>query len=340
MRKNWRVVLLGIIVSGVVIVLIASQINLTLLWEALRTANYWPLIPAAALTVIGLGARAIRWRVLLNGAMPYPRTFHILNISYLLNMLLPLRLGEVARMWLAWRRGVPALQTAGTVVIERLLDLLIVVVFIAITLVTGRDVPDQLRATGLFTGVAAFGGFLFLVFLSGRRTLAHNILDFFTARLPFLKRLNLTVLLDHLLDGIQPLSRPASLINALLWTTISWAFSLGTGSVLMLTFYPEIDLRAVLLYISTASFAVALPAIPGNIGPYEGSIIFALQALGYVQNDAAYATATAFALVVHFMNLAVNAGLGIIGFFAEGVSVGQLSRGVQQMRTQTAEPSN
>lgn len=339
MRENWRILLLGLLVSGAAIFVIASQIDLPLLWEALRGGRYGYLLPAGLLTAIGLGARAVRWRVLLNGRLPLGRTFHILNISYLLNMMLPFRLGEVARMWLAWRRtpamgdsdGVPILQSASTIVVERMLDLLTVVLFIAVALAAG-PVPDELRATGIVTGAGALGGFLFLVFLSGQRSLAHNITAFVVKRLPLLERLNAPKLLDQLLDGLQPLSRLASLASALLWTAIAWGFSLATGGVLMLAFYDQIDIIGVLLFIAAASFAVAFPALPGNVGPYEGSIIIALGALGYTQTDGTTATVTAFAFTVHFLNLAANAVLGIIGFFYEGISLGQLSQGVRQIQ--------
>ena len=85
MRKHWRILVIGALVSGAAIFMIASQIDFALLGEALRTANYWMLIPGALVAVLGLVARAQRWRVLLSGHLRYAPAFHILNISYLLN---------------------------------------------------------------------------------------------------------------------------------------------------------------------------------------------------------------------------------------------------------------
>jgi uncharacterized membrane protein YbhN (UPF0104 family) len=109
--------------------------------------------------------------------------------------------------------------------------------------------------------------------------------------------------------------------------------------MLMLAFYPQGDLIATLLFIAAASFAVALPAVPGNIGTYELSILLGLSALGYTDTPAELAIATAFAIVVHFVNLAVNALLGVLGFLAEGVSLEQLSQGVQQMQQTQGSPA-
>lgn len=337
MRKHWRVLALGALVSGIVIVLIARQIDFALVWDALRTANYAWVVPAAALSALGLFTRTLRWRVLLGRGLSMTRAFHILNIAYLLNGVLPLRLGEVGRAWLASRGdgGVPVMRTASTIVVERLLDLLAVAVFIAIGLAAG-PMPDALRTTGLLTGFVALGGFVFLIVLANRRAWATALYDramritglagsAFAARA--------AVWLDHLLDGLQPIARPTSLAAALLWTAVSWFISFLTGMALMLAFYPQADAVATVLFIASASFAVALPAIPGNIGPYEGSILLALAALGYMETPQGSATATAFALVVHAVNIGVNAVLGIIGLVAEGVSFGQIAE-----RADVAQP--
>ena len=53
MQKHWRVLALGALVSGVVIYLIARQIDFALLWQSLRTANYVWLLPAITLTPEG-----------------------------------------------------------------------------------------------------------------------------------------------------------------------------------------------------------------------------------------------------------------------------------------------
>lgn len=335
MLKHWRVLLIGLIVSGAALYLIASQIDFVLLLEALQSANWWILIPGVLLTIGGLAVRAQRWRILLSDGLSYRRSFHILNISYLLNGLLPLRIGEVARAWLASRGvdSVPIFKSASTIVVERITDLLTVVLFIAAGLVIAADkVPAELRAAALGSGIIASGAFITLIIFAGQRAMARRVLAFFVGRIPFLRRLNIEAWFEHLLDGLAPLTRPASLFNVLLWTAISWGFSLFSGYILMFVFYPQADIVATLLLIAAASFAVALPAIPGNVGPYEGSIIFALSSLGYTATPQGFAAATAFAFMVHLVNLAVNAVLGVIGFIAEGVSLEQISKGVQQVQ--------
>jgi uncharacterized protein (TIRG00374 family) len=331
-RKQWRILALGALVSAAAIYAIVSQIDLALLFESLRTANYLPLVPAAALTVLGLFTRSVRWRVLLGGGLNPKRAFHILNIAYFVNGILPMRAGEVGRAWLASRgeNSVPIMKSASTIVVERLLDLLAVAVFIALALTLAAGaVPDALRVTGFIAGGLALAGFLFLVMLASRRGLATRMFEAVISRVPVLKsstfRPRLAEFFEHILDGVQPIAKPVSLALALFWTAVSWGFSFLTGLVLMLVFYPQGDAVVTLLFIASASFAVALPAVPGNVGPYEASILLAFSALGFTGTPEGLATATAFALVVHFINLAINAVLGVWGFIAEGVTLGQIT---------------
>ena len=109
---------------------------------------------------------------------------------------------------------------------------------------------------------------------------------------------------------------------------VAWAFSLGAGYILMYTFYPTASLSTTALYIAAAALAIAVPATVGSFGVYEASILLALQSTGYGDP---YSVAVAFAVTVHFVNVFVHALTGMIGFMAEGITLGQLSDGVQQI---------
>ncbi len=328
--RQLKIGFLGMVVSALAIAFILTQINVGLFWDSLRQARYVFLIPTILFLLLGLVTRAIRWQILLNGRLPLVRAFSIMNVAYLVNGVLPLRIGEVARIYLATRvrKPVPAMQTAGTIVVERLLDLLAVVVLMALALVAGNDVPEALRSAGLFSGVIAVVGFGMLIVFAHQHALLEHVLDWFKARIPFLQKTAIDEWLATFLDGLQPLTDLRLLIQAVGWTTISWVLSVIAGYILMFAFYPQGDWSATALYIAAAAFAIALPAVPGNIGTYEASIMLALTALGYEQG----ATAVAFAVMVHAVNVFVHATTGVIGFIQEGISLEQLSDGVQQIR--------
>src|SRR5215216_5656749 len=118
------------------------------MWTALRSADYGWVLVSMGIIVIGLFARGARWRALLGGALPFWRAFSITNVSYLINNVLPLRVGEVARAYLATQANppVPVMKSVGTIVVERLVDVLAVLVILALALSAG-PLPDELRAS-------------------------------------------------------------------------------------------------------------------------------------------------------------------------------------------------
>ncbi len=328
--KRWRFGLLGVIVSILTIYFVVSQIDLHALIDAFAQAHYVYLLPAVLFLFLGLVTRALRWRILLNGGLPLDRAFNIINVAYLANGVLPLRIGELARVYLATRHEppVPPLKTTSTIIVERLLDLLAVMILLGLAL-AGGPLPDELRATATFILPIAVIGFLTLVILSRQRRLAHRLLEAVLGKIYPLSIGRLSSWLDQFLDGLMPLTHPGALLAALWWTGVSWGFSVAAGYILMLAFFAQASWVATCLFIATSSLAIALPAVPGNLGPYELSILLALGAVGYGEPSG---TAAAFALVVHGVNLGLYAVMGFLGLIREGISVGQLSQHVQEMR--------
>lgn len=327
--KNWYIGLLGIVISGVAIIFILLQIDLQQLQTALTEARYIYVVPCIALLLLGLVTRALRWRVLLENGLSFRRTFSIMNAAYLVNGILPLRIGEVARVYLAsqGKQSVPVFKTTSTIITERLLDLLAVVVM-ALFALSNAPLPDSGRQTALGLGITAIVGFSILIVLAWQRDLTERFVATVVEQIPLFKRLNVQQWAAHFLDGLAPLTQPFALVAAIGWTAISWIVSIGAGYVLMFAFYDVASWSTTMLYISSAAFAIAVPAVPGNLGTYEASIVGALTVMGYAFDG----TAVSFAVMVHAVNLFVHAATGAFGLMQEGISLQQLTKGVSQMQ--------
>ena len=88
--------------------------------SARRSGASWPL--SVALNFLSLWARARRWRYLFAPGAQAGHLFRALMVGYMGNNLLPLRAGEIVRVYVASRHG-PRFWTAfATVVVERVLD--------------------------------------------------------------------------------------------------------------------------------------------------------------------------------------------------------------------------
>lgn len=322
----------SVVVSAVFLWLALRDVPVDEVLASLREANFFWILVALLCGTIGLWTRGLRWRGLLNNRIQPVASFYMLSIAMLLNQL-PFRAGEVARSALAARSGVPFFTAATSILVERLLDTLLVVIVLGATLTQIPDAPPTItQAAGLFgvAGVVAVG--VLLVF-ARRPQWARGLLAFFERILPFLKRLPLHNLLEHILDGIQPLANLRSAIQAIVLTIISWAFSFGTFYALALSMGIESGSIFVmtLLSVTMASFAIALPVSVAAIGPFEGAVRLSGQAVGV---NAALSLSLGF--LFHGVTILTYAIWGTIGLIVLGVSLGD----VLKSNNQAAEPSH
>ena len=317
---------LGLLISLAALGFIAIQINIERFAAALLDADYRFVLLGAAFVLLALGSRALRWRVLLAHQLPLRRTFNIMNIAYLVNGILPLRLGEVARIYLVGE-SVPAMRTASTIVAERLLDALAVVIMAALTL-TVTAASTALQTAALLGAALAAGGFAALLLLAYRRRAAEAFIGRLAAKFAVFRRLRIDKLAGDFFDGLMPMLGWHSLPLVILWTAVSWILSAVANYLLMFAFFEQGDWGASILTIAMASFAIALPAVPANIGTYEASILAALAVMGYGQTNAAIA----FAVTVHVINILISAAAGALGLAQEGISFSRLRAGLRQMQ--------
>ena len=120
------------------------------------------LVLAVPLCAFDLCARTVRWDILLaHDPRPgFRETFRYLVVGYLVNIMLPGRLGEFVRAHLAGTRAhVGQLRALGSIVLERGLD---VVVAATLGAIAARLVGIGSGVTGAFT-VVAVGGWVVLL---------------------------------------------------------------------------------------------------------------------------------------------------------------------------------
>ena len=149
---------IGIVVSVVALYLAmpprAEWANVA---AAFARVHYLYVLPIALISVYSIIVRCQRWRLLLRpvGAIPLLPLVSATAIGFLCNMVLPLRVGEVVRpVLLARRTATPVSSILASVVLERLLDMLTILVFLGLvmclvpvsdTIRRRRSVPDLAR---------------------------------------------------------------------------------------------------------------------------------------------------------------------------------------------------
>ena len=114
--------------------------------EAFRNAHYWLVLPAMIIGIASHWARAVRWKLLIKPLGYSPsvlNTFFAVMVGYLANLALP-RLGEVSRCGILSRyEKIPADKLVGTMIAERAIDLICLIILMIITVAVQIDVVGQ-----------------------------------------------------------------------------------------------------------------------------------------------------------------------------------------------------
>lgn len=331
--KKWFTLALGPIVSIGIIYLLVGQ-DIQAVHHELSRAHYTYLIPTGLLLIISLWTRSVRWHILLDRQVSLWHSFHILNIGYFLSGVLPFRAGDFARAWLTTRLQPPvaAFRTLSTLIVERLLDLLSLVAMIGLMLAL-LDVPTEVATMGILIGIVSLIGGIVLAVFSAKPKYAFNVLNLALKYIPILNKLDPTTRLNHFLSGIQPMSNWRVALGALIWSAISWGFSLAAGYTLLYVLFDTSTLAAATSLVVLSTLSVALPAVPGNLGPFEGAVVGGLWIGKMIPSVSAPQNAPAVALgvLLHALTLAIYVIFGIIGLYIEQASIRQLRQGVQTL---------
>ena len=114
---------------------------------ALKTARYYLIIPVVIILFATHVVRALRWRLLIESLdynASWINTFFAVMIGYLANQAVP-RLGEVLKCTvLARYEKIPADKLIGTIILERLIDALTLLLIFGITLAIQPELYSQL----------------------------------------------------------------------------------------------------------------------------------------------------------------------------------------------------
>lgn len=320
-------IIVSVIVSALLLWLALRNVPLQDIGNSLSQANIFWVFMGFATMSLGLVTRAIRWQGLLDGKIRLVPAFHILNIGFLLNNL-PLRAGEFARMLLATREKVPFATAATSVVFERLIDTLLVVIAVVIAISRAPNANPTIINTTTVFAIAGVIAFVVMVVFAQRPQLGHQTVQLAQRLIPPLKRLPLENLMDHVLNGLKPLTHWRSGAHAVIWTLISWAVSWSTVYCVARALGIEatgIDMWLfAALALTLASFSIAIPVTVAALGPFQLAVIAAGQAVGLAGTPELDALALAMGFLFHGVNIFGYIVWGTIALLSMGVSLSEI----------------
>lgn len=281
------------------------------MWTGLRTSNYWWLVPAFGMLAVSVVVRALRWRYLFRPETRPPTrpVLSALLACYFFNSVLPARAGEAMRIVVLKRRaGASGAETAATVVIERVYDVLCLLLLLFVALPWLPHVTwlhaAVLLAIGLAVGLAIAVAVLALF---GPRPFSLALRPL--TRLSFFSRERVDLLASNVAHGFAAIRRPGLALGALFWTMLGWLTLAVSTWLLMLGFDLHVSFVGGLFVVIATSLAMILPSSPSAIGVYEAATLVALRPYGIPDSKA-----LSFALVLHALNFFPYIVVGLLLF--------------------------
>lgn len=318
--SRWGQALVGIAVSAVALGLLLALVDLEAVGTAFRRARPSLLLAAVPLVVTSLVTRTRSWQHLLAVEVPMGPAFAALNQGYLVNALLPLRLGDLARsLLLARDRGLPTLRVLSSVLLERTLDLTFVLALLLASSGLLGVLPGPALAIALVPLQLA-AVFLALLLAARHRVRLQARLEGSAGRWRTLRRFALDTL-----AGLAVLDRPGRLVRAAAWLAFTWVQALALCWLCLAAFVPEPSLLHVAFGLAVSALGIALPSSPAGLGVVEAAWT---AALGLVGVDPA--AALAFAITSHLLTTAVVVLLGGWALARRGATLAALSRQVRE----------
>src|SRR5436190_18317968 len=180
---------LGFVISAVFLWLALKDQDLSKVWDTLSHANYFWIIPGVLTYFLAVLARTWRWHYMLRSIKPVSlrMLFPIVTIGYMGNNIYPARAGEVLRAYVLKKRaGVPMSASLATVVIERLFDGVVMLLFVFVSLPRLEALPDWLRQVVILGSLVFFGALIVFFILAANPARAQRSYRWLIERiLPF-----------------------------------------------------------------------------------------------------------------------------------------------------------
>jgi uncharacterized protein (TIRG00374 family) len=309
--RRWGMLIVGIVVSAVFLYIGLHKQHLPAVWHEVRHARIEWLIPGVAVYFLAVWGRTWRWHYLLRSIkiIPLRRLFPVVVIGYMGNNVYPFRAGEVIRAYVLRRNeevNMPA--SLATIVIERIFDGLVMLLFVFVALPFADFKEKWLKDIVFFSTLLFWGAFLVFLALALHPKRTQQLYTWVFSRvLPSPLRRTAQGLADHFMMGLENLRRPRDLFMILLSSVFIWLTETTKYWFVMHAFNFRVSFFVLMVMTAVVNLSITLPSSPGYVGTFDTPGIKTLQAYGVEESLAA-----SYTLVLH---AALWLPITLLGFF-------------------------
>jgi len=301
-------VILGIVISVVLVWLSVRGIKLQDVLNDLEEIKLSCVFLFVLIMFSMQYLRSYRWGVILQPLEKIDQLslFSVTCVGFLAIAAIPARIGELARPYLISRRSSITMSAAlGTVIVERILDMLTVLAM-AIIVLFFVDLPSWIVKSSIIFSLIALGVFGFIIFLIMRREAALKFINIILNRLPGKFANKIDELIHHFIDGLEIITNVRLFLYLLIISIVIWLMDVLAIYVLLQAFDFDLPVIAAFVAMIIVIIGIAIPTAPGFIGNWHYACVLSLGLFGLPRADA-----LSFAVVNHFLSMALVLVFGI-----------------------------
>ena len=241
--------------------------------------------------------RSLRWKLLINKNIDINNLYIANLIGYMGNNILPFRFGEFLKSYyLEKKEKISKYQVFGSLILERALDFLGLGFFFIIL------IPYQV----LYKLNNAYLIIIISVLLT---SVVIFSLSIYLNNSNKLKNIKSSQIVKEIILGFSSLN-VSSLAGVILLTAFIWSSYLFVVYVMQKMFLLNLGISGSILLLVISSIVLSIPSLPGNIGTFEGAVVYTLSIYGIQDNFG-------FGFILHSISYIPYTLLGLIYFLRE-----------------------
>lgn len=314
---RWLRVALGTALSLLFLWLAFRDVPLADVLSVFQRARYRFVAVALGLVLVSPLLRAARWRLLFHPdqhGLGLPRLSELLLIGQMLNILVPARLGELARIYLMGQlEGRSRARTLGTIAVEKALDALMLFL-LALLIPLFVTLPTWFRDARLSLAGLVLALFAVTLLLAHQQAWVVGIVGRLSRILPGNWQERVEQAAGHALCRLDVLRDVSVNLRLQAWSLTVLLNSMLTNYAIFRALGMELSFAAALFLLAVLEVGVAVPSAPGKLGVFHYLCVLALGVFGVAKEPA-----IAYAVLLHVIAFLPPSLLGALFLWWESV---------------------
>ena len=315
--NNVGKLVVGVIVSALGLWYAFHDLDLDALLLYIYDVDFYYILISMIIMVASVVIRAYRWKLILAPLQEFSFNplFSSTMIGYFANAILPLRFGEILRGYaLSQTNKISTSSAFGTIVLERLIDLMSLTVFMVFFAFFS---PLMEWSGNVLIGLILFtlGALLFIIWLGKSNSQFHKTVVHWKI---FQTKTGHRILssLENLLTGLTSIRQTKHLSLLICSSVLLWVMYYYSVDMVVRATGIDVSWVATGIVIIVTTLAIAVPSAPGYVGTYHAAAVYVLVNMFHVD----LIESQAFSVLIHATGFIPLIIIGFVYFLQSSIN--------------------